>query len=357
MERTYKSYTEWEKKSLQTEYTAETPLLDKDGTLLAKGWARQNVFRYDRNRVRHVMRRKEWDFYQISDGQRMLQVSFANISLGGYASVVLVDLKEGKTLISDMTPFIGGKDRYILPSRGDVPNYVSFRIGKAVFEVNTGAARRSIRYEHGDLSCSLNMDIPEGLESITTVLPFAGYPDRYFMTTKQNCMPCEGFLRSGDSQWSFDKAESFCILDWGRVCTPYSLVWYWGNGSGWISDEAGKKHLFGFEITWGIGDESHATETCVFYDGKAHKIGAVDVETFPKPDKYMQPWRFHSEDGRFNLTMEPFYDHHSDLNVGVMRMHSHQVHGKWSGTVILDDGKTLHIQDFYAFCEYVENRW
>ncbi|MBP3209377.1 MAG: DUF2804 family protein [Oscillospiraceae bacterium] len=37
----------------------------------------------------------------------------------------------------------------------------------------------------------------------------------------------------------------------------------------------------------------------MFYDGKAHKIGAVDVETFPKPDQYLKPWKFVSEDGRF----------------------------------------------------------
>ena len=357
MEKTYSGFREWKEPSSQTEYSENTPLLAEDGTLLAKGWARRNVFSYNRDLVKHVMRRKEWDFYQISNGRLMLQISFANISLGGYASAVLVDLKEGKTLVSDMAPYVGGKDRYVLPARGDVPNYVSFRVGKAVFEANTGAERRTLRYVSGDVRAEIAMDIMPGLENITTVLPFHNAPDRYFMTTKQNCMPCEGFLTDGTSRWNFRKEDSFCVLDWGRVCTPYSLVWYWGNGSGWIPDENGKKHLFGFEITWGIGDESHATETCVFYDGKAHKVGAVDVETFPKPDRYMEPWHFISEDGRFNLTMKPFYDHHSDLNVYVMRMHSHQVHGLWSGTVTLDDGKVLEIRDFYAFCEYVENRW
>ena len=40
-----------------------------------------------------------------------------------------------------------------------------------------------------------------------------------------------------------------------------------------------------------------------------------------------------------------------------MRMHSHQVHGLWSGSVSLDDGTVLEIKELYAFCEYVENRW
>ena len=357
MEKTYKGWQVWNKKSLQREYTEPTRLLDENGTLLSPGWARHNVFDYDRKAVAHEMRRKEWDFYQLSNGKYMVQVSFANISLGGYASAVLVDLKNGKTLASAMGLFLGGKDKYVLPPKGDVPNTVDLTVGGARFHVVTEETRRTIHFEKGEVSCDFEMDILPGLENITTVLPFEGYKDRYFMTTKQNCMPVSGVFRTANADYEFSKDDTFCVLDWGRVCTPYSLVWYWGNGSAFIDGPDGKKHLFGFEITWGIGDESNATETCVFYDGKAHKIGAVDVETFPKPDKYMEPWHFISEDGRFDLTMQPFYDHHSDTNALAMRMHSHQVHGLWSGKVTLDDGTVLEIRDIYAFCEYVENRW
>ena len=357
MEKTYRGWQEWDAPSRQREYTEETELLAPDGTLLAPGWARRNVFTYKRDRVRHTLRRKEWDFYQISNGRLMLQLSFANIALGGYAAAVLVDLKEGKTLVSDMAPYLAQTDKYALPAKGDVPNEVNFRVGKAVFRAHTAERRRTLYYENGPVHAEIAMDILPGLENITTVLPFKRHPDRYFMTTKQNCMPCSGYIASEAGRWDFSDADSFCILDWGRVCTPYSLVWYWGNGSWRFTGEDGKEHLFGFEITWGIGDESNATETCVFLDGKAHKLGAVDVESFPKPDGWMKPWRFVSEGGRFDMTMVPFYDHHSDLNIGVMRMHSHQVHGLWSGTVTLEDGKVLNFKDKYAFCEYVENRW
>ena len=357
MERTYSSWMDGAWKSAQKEYTQSTPLLGADGTLLSPGWARHNVFDYDRNKVKKVMRRKEWDFYQLSNGKYMAQISFANISLGGYVSAVLVDLRTGKTLATTMAPFLGGKDKYVLPPKGDVPNNVKMKIGKAEFEFDTKETSRTVDFKMGDVECHFQMDILPGLENITTVLPFKGFPDRYFMTTKQNCLPCEGTFKTKEKVYTFSKDDTFCVLDWGRVCTPYSLVWYWGNGSTWLTDEKGEKHLFGFEITWGIGDESNATETCIFYDGKAHKFGAVDVETFPKPDGYMKDWVFKSEDGRFNLTMKPFYDHHSDLNVLVMRMHSHQVHGLWSGKVTLDDGTVLEIKDMYAFCEYVENRW
>lgn len=368
-ERTYKSWLKGEIKSAQREYTEPTKFFGDDGKLLCPGWARRNVFDYDRTKSTPENRKKEWDFYQISNGKYMVQISFANISLGGYVSAVIIDLlhpNKSKNINAGFVCgstkfFVGGKDKYVLPPKGDVPNNVKFSISGADFEFDTKETSRTITYKAilkgKPLTCDFQMDIPEGLENITTVLPFEGYPTRYFMTTKQNCMPCEGTFKWGDEVWKFTKDDTFCCLDWGRVNTPYNLVWYWGNGSTYITDADGKKHIFGFEITWGIGDESNATETCIFYDGKAHKFGAVDVETFPKPDKYMNPWHFVSEDGKFDFTMMPFYDHHCDTNALALRMHSHQVHGLWSGTAILDDGTKLEVKDMYAFCEYVENRW
>jgi len=361
-ERTYKSYWEWVSPSKQTEYTEPTRLLDYDGTLLAKGWARHNVFDYDRNCSNPKYRKKEWDFYQLGNENYMVQISFANISIGGYVSAVLVDLKKGEKLADGTALFLGGESKYILPPKGDVPNYFEAKVGNAHVIFDTRENKRNLYFKKpwkgSFIECNFTMDIPEGLENITTVLPFENEPTRYFMTTKQNCMPCEGTFKAGNTVYEFKKTDTFCALDWGRVNTPHEMVWYWGNGSTYLKDAEGKKHLFGFEITWAIGDESNATETALFYDGKAHKIGAVDVEVFPKPDKFMNEWKFVSEDGRFNLTMTPYYDHHSDTNVlNLARMHTHQVHGLWNGDVTLDDGTKLEIKDMYAFCEYVENKW
>ena len=360
--RTYQSFKNWKTKSKQTEYTEETPLLAKDGTLLAKGWARHNVFTYDRNNVKkgNPMSKKEWDFYQVSDGRYMVQLSFANISIGGYVAAKLIDLVNGKLIVDATQLFLGGK-KHLPPPKGDVPNRYKDKIGKAEFDFDTKETERTLWFKmpvkDKMVECSFKVDIMPGLENITTVLPFHGDPTKYFMTTKQMCMPCEGTYKYGDDVYEFSKEDTFCTLDWGRVNTPHKMVWYWGSGSTYLTDENGEKHLFGFEITWAIGDESNATETCLFYDGKAHKFGAVDVEVFPKPDKYMNDWKFISEDGRFNLTMKPTFDHHSDMNLGIARMHTHQVHGLWSGDVTLDDGTKLEIKDMYAFCEYVENKW
>ena len=60
MKRTYTPWQEWKHPSKQTEYTEPTTLLAEDGTLLSPGWARHNVFDYDRDRVKKLIHRKEW---------------------------------------------------------------------------------------------------------------------------------------------------------------------------------------------------------------------------------------------------------------------------------------------------------
>ena len=359
LKRTYISFRDVPKRN-QNEYSEETAMFDDKGHLLVDGgWARHDYFQFDAKKVRPKSRLKQWDFYQISNGQLMAQISFANISLAGYISVVLVDLKTGEKLVDNMSLFFGGK-KYPLPPISDITNVLEYKIGKATFKFETLEDKRildvSMFKKKEPIKAHFEIDMLKDHENITTILPFKDKPTRFFMTTKQNCMATEGIITYGDKEWSFSKEDTFTVLDWGRVNTPYKLVWYWGNASTYLLDKDGNKHTFGFEITWGIGDEKNATETALFYDGKLHKFGSVDVKTFVK-NRYMEKWEFESEDGRFVLTLTPTLDHHSDLNLGVLRMNSHQVHGLYNGTVILDDGTDLEIKDMYGFCEYVENRW
>ena len=116
-------------------------------------------------------------------------------------------------------------------------------------------------------------------------------------------------LLPGTRNTHFTKDKTFTVLDWGRGVWPHTNTWYWGNGSTYLDGK-----LFGFELTWGFGDESNATETAIFYDGKCHKIGAVHLEKDPEDGAgWMNEWHFISEDGRLDLTMKPYYDHYTNL--------------------------------------------
>ena len=109
LKRTYVPFKEWKEKSKQIEYTEETPLLAPDGTLLVSGWARKNVFSYNRDYVKKgLISRKEWEFFTIFDDEMQILISFANINIGGYVAAKLLNLKTGEVLCDSVQYFAGG---------------------------------------------------------------------------------------------------------------------------------------------------------------------------------------------------------------------------------------------------------
>ena len=348
----------------QIEYTSPTTLLDEKGNLLAKGWARHNLFKYERRLVKPRFRLKEWDFHQIQDGQYKVLINFFNITVGTSAAASIRDIRTGELIAENVVIIPFTRNKYLPPEIGDKTNKLVFddKGIKMVYDTNLEEGYRHVTFESTYKGEPIKYDfweeIPEGHENITIVTPFPKKKNQFFLTTKQNCLPAEGYVQIGEKKISFTKDKSFGTMDWGRGIWPHKAEWYWGNGSTYLTDEKGEKHTFGFEITWLIGDDSFATETCLFYDGKAHKIGKVDVKEFPGNKGWLEPCEFYSEDGRFEMVMTPFYDDHSGfLNKDILGTECHQAHGLWNGKVILDDGKVLEIKDMYAFCEYVKNSW
>ena len=84
--------------SKQTEITERTPLLLPDGSLNAVGWCRHCLADYNKNFIPAFLRprKKEWDFYQISDGNWLIQINFANISVAAFATCSVLNLRSGE---------------------------------------------------------------------------------------------------------------------------------------------------------------------------------------------------------------------------------------------------------------------
>lgn len=345
-----------EKMINQTEIREETLLLNDKGELNKPGWCRRNLYTYNRESIlpRLRWRTKEWDFYQVSNDRYMVQICFFNISIATAGNATLVDLKTGRTVKAGGINLFT-MDRFIPPRNGDKPYELEYKQGKNHLKFQVSDRVRKIHFsgksKGQDFVLDFEMDMLPNHESITIATPFEK-KGRFFYTQKINCMPTQGTVKIGNEIIDFSKEDTYGVLDWGRGVWPHKNAWYWGNGSTTIDGK-----LFGFELTWGFGKETAATETAIFYDGKCHKISAVDVETFPK-GRWMEPWHFVSEDKRFDMTMKPFYDNETGAKIlGLLGAKCHQVHGYWSGKVVLDDGKELFIDNMYAFCEYMENLW
>ena len=112
---------------------------------------------------------------------------------------------------------------------------------------------------------------------------------------------------------------------------------------------------FGFNIGYGFGDTSAASENLLIYDGVAHKLSKVQFN-IPE-DSFLKPWTFSSDDGRFEMDFVPILDRAARTNALIIESDQHQVFGRFSGKAVLDDGTALELHDFLGFAEKVRNRY
>lgn len=116
---------------------------------------------------------------------------------------------------------------------------------------------------------------------------------------------------------------------------------------------------FGFNLGYGFGDTSAATENMLFYDGKAHKLDQVDFGLPNKDgkDDFYGIWNFTSNDNRLTLRFEPIIDRASCTDVKLIKSDQHQVFGRFYGDCILDDGTAITLKGQLGFAEKVTNKW
>ena len=340
---------------MQYEITEASELLDDEGDLVQRGWARKPLLAYDRARVHAPWYRiKEWDYYAVLRPEYGVALTYADLGYLGLISAVWLDFAEAT---------FHQEDKILLLPRGKMGLPSSSEEGDIVYEsksvqlkfLKKGGERRIIvswpRFNKGrGLSVDLTLRQDPDMDSMVIVIPFKK-PRYFYYNRKINCMPAEGVVVVGGEEKRFDERDSFGVLDWGRGVWPYESEWYWGSLSTRLSDG----RLFGFNIGYGFGDTSAATENIVFLDGRGHKLDQVTFHFDPK--NYMKPWRFTSNDDRFEMTMQPILDRHSKANLGIVKSVQHQVFGKFTGRAVLDDGSEVKIKDAVGFAEHVFNRW
>ena len=185
--------------------------------------------------------------------------------------------------------------------------------------------------------------------------PFPEKKTAFYYNQKIIGMRAEGEVLYCGKRYFFEPKKSFGLLDWGRGVWTYENTWYWGAAQGAIA-----QHVVGFNIGYGFGDTSRASENMLFVDGKAHKL---DRLTFNIPmdadgrERYLEPWTFTSCDGRFEMEFTPILDRASCTDVKLICSDQHQVFGYFDGRALLDDGTELYLSHFLGFAEKVYNKW
>ena len=335
-------------------------LLDSKGRLVQSGYATSLVKKYDRKQIKAAkMRIKEWDYYLIYNSKYAVAITVADNSYMGMlsASVINFETKQEKTS-SIIELFTNG--HYKLPNTS-VKGDILVKNKQATFEIknnNKGCRKISVEYKAFDGDKALNVDLvlmDEPHESMVIATPFDKKPKAFYYNQKIVGFSAEGCVRYGDEEINFSKGDSVALLDWGRGVWTYKNTWFWSSAAGEVDG-----HKIGFNLGYGFGNTSNATENMAFYDGYATKLEDVTFE-IPKDEKgkydYLKPWKITSNDGALELDFEPIINRHSDTNLLVLRSNQNQVFGKFSGKIVYNKNRIVEIKDLIGFAEVVFNKW
>lgn len=336
------------------EVTGVQPLLREDGSLTEPGWSRRLLQTYDRSRIRAPkFRIKEWDYYLVLNEDFAGAFTLSDDGYIGLQSVSLLNFKEGwEHTETILNAFPMGKMK--LPetsSKGDTV----YRDKRLHMEFRVRDGRRSIHcrfknfYQGKPFACDIVLAQPP-MDTIVIAMPWKEKRTAFYYNQKINCMRASGSMTFDGRKYEFSPETDFGTLDWGRGVWTYDNRWYWGSGNMVINGKP-----FGFNIGYGFGDTTAASENILFYDGKCHKLD--DVEFHIPKDSYMKPWTFTSSDGRFEMDFVPVLDRAARTAAVVIESDQHQVFGRMSGRAVLDEGTVLDVKDLMCFAEEVHNRY
>lgn len=331
-------------------------LLDKDGSLSMAGYSNEMVRLYRKRDVKaSPLRLKEWDYYYIGDAKKGIALTIADNGYMALCSVTLLDFEakghEDKMLIK---PFSLGNlhlpetsfEGISIFKRGR--NYLRFEALKGGKRTIRGHLEKFGK-SGGTLEIDLTLTEKMDGKSLTIATPFEKEAHFYY-NQKINLLAAEGGYRLDEKETSL--SGTYGVLDWGRGVWTYKNTWYWSSLSAEVNGR-----LFGWNLGYGFGDTSKASENILYLDSNIHKLSEVTFE-IPKDtkgkDDFLSNWKV--EGSGLKATFRPILNRHSDTNLLLLRSNQNQVFGLFSGT--FDEGDVhFEFQDVAGFAEKVYNRW
>ncbi|MFX0139575.1 MAG: DUF2804 domain-containing protein [Candidatus Hodarchaeota archaeon] len=338
----------------QNEITEPSNLLNKDGSLIQRGWARKPILKYNKENIgKGWFRIKEWDHYSILNKQFGFQLTIGDIGYLTQMSYVWLDFENKKRDGKGVFKFFTKSKLLPLSSLGD--SKIEFPTKKFKATIIKSKNKRIVtiedhKFQGKRLKGTITFEDNPKMDNTVVVTGYKEDPRLFYYNHKINYMPAEGSIQIGNDSYKFEPETSFGLMDWGRGIWPYKTHWLWGSACGIVNGIP-----VAFNIGYGFGDLSTHTENIIFYDGKAHKIDEVVFHHHNRdPTK---PWKFTSSDDRFNMVLTPLVPHREKLNFGIISLNSSLLHGLYTGDLVLESGEKIHIEDMLGHAEDIFWRW
>lgn len=339
----------------QTEITEPVSVLDKAGRPQNFGWARSSILSYDHNLLSAPHR-------SISEGDRYVLVSSSHVvcfeilddGYLGYHFLSVVPLREktcfSKTLLTNFS--LGCLD---LPINSDIGS-IKFKQKKGL--INFACMDGGVKLikvdipdfsRHQGLRGEVVLTPPPGAESLLTNMTWwRKKGEAFLLSRKSPWYFAEGVIQFGSSDLVFTRGEGWGIFDWTRGVRPPSDLRFWAVGCGLSGD-----HQVAFNTGYSSADSSAGTENAFFLDGKLHKLDQV---SFHIPSGRLVPWRFTSNDSRFEMTFTPQQERDENHQMFFYSLKQRQLFGFFSGKVILDDGSKFEFKEIAGMAERRKSR-
>ncbi len=336
------------------EVTTVQPLLKEDGSLREPGYSKDLVQVYNRSAIKAPkFRIKEWDYYLVLNQDFACAFTLSDDGYVGLQSVSFLDFKKPwEHTETVLNAFPMGKLHMPATSKKGNVIYKDKRLDMQ-FIKSEGKRRITCDFKNfmdgKPFRCDIMLEQPP-MDTMVIATPWKEKKTAFYYNQKINCMRASGTVWFDGKEYTFHPETDYGTLDWGRGVWTYDNRWYWGSGNCTVNGKP-----FGFNIGYGFGDTTAASENMLFYDGVAHKLDDV---TFHIPStSYTDPWKFTSSDGRFEMDFVPIIDRSAKIDVKLIVTDQHQVFGKMSGKAVLDDGTVLEVKDMVCFAEDVHNKY
>lgn len=353
-----------------SEITKSGPLLDEKGNLAAYGWARQPLLDANLENVNiyglkclQPLRTKRWQYFGITTPTHFFSFTLSNVGYLGPVFAYVLDFATGQYHEQTLNiPFGSGIELPRNSTSGDC-HYKKGDLHLHFLTASDKERRLDINWPGfggTGLTADVRLYLKDGHESVVNVFP---YKDRrFFYTRKVNCMPAGGVIEFGWDEaggggqktmkrYDIRPDSSLGTLDWGAGVWPYRSFWIWASFSQFLPGG----RTIGLNAGDGIGNSPELNDNAIILDGKVHKLGDI-VFKYDNKD-FKKPWLMTSPDGRVNLEFKPFFERHAKTDVGILASEVHQMFGRYSGTLVADDGEKIEIKDMIGWAEEHHARW
>lgn len=334
----------------------EGKLLNENGELNEAGYAFNLVKEFNKDVIKKQKRikLKEWNYYAFLNDENGVLITISNLTYSALLSVTYVDFKVNKYITKTFTKLFPKHRDFRLPRHDDKKIYIKDK--KYIFSINPTGEQATFYVNIQNFieghRLLINLEVSKTTDkSIVTAIPFKKNGDFYY-NEKSNLLHAEGNIQFGKKTMNFK--SSYGVLDWGRGVWPYRSTWYWSN----LNIKTPEGDLLGFNLGYGLGDNSKGTENVLFFNKEIYKLNDVEFifeQTKNKID-YSKEIKLKSKSGDIDLTFTPLFNRHDFINLLIIASNQNQVFGKFNGTIKVKD-KTFEFNNYIGFLEKVINRY